>query len=237
MFSHVRKQSPASRSQEIQKAGARRYRLSKLQVAEVSVVNRAANQHARIVITKAAPQEEDMTKMLSSGAIFGACDYAIKKAQAGEVGAFEFNKFFEDAACASFPLAKSAGAAMAAFMATELGKRMLRIGVGLPTPHEASVMKSRGIGPAIKYDTRISDGGDDDEEDPAATHISPAYKELMALGEKHRRSPEGKGMTVAQSFSHVATETDDGRKLLAQDKTWHDSRMRSMRAQANANAD
>jgi hypothetical protein len=138
-----------------------------------------------------------------------------------------------------YPDAPNEGVALAKLFGTAIGKRLLNASVHAKRPdYAAHVAKVRAGEENPRGErttsTRAASQFEEDDEPGDSPHISPPYKAPMALGEKHRATPEGKGKSVAQAFTHCAVETDEGCKLLAQDKQWHSNRMRSHRAQAAA---
>lgn len=200
-------------------------RLRKLRIDEVSTVDAAAGIGTRVVFMKRGQQGDDpmlnIAKSFQGGNLIGACETACAIAKRNEISAATFDQIFKHAATTAFPLAKSEGAAMAAFMETAVGQKMLKTHVAMPSTHEARQMKS--LDPTlIKYDT--DDAGDDDGGDGAeadtATH-SQHLKELMAMAEKFRTTPAGAKMTKEQALVHCMTATDKGRELAVKDRQYN----------------
>ena len=229
----------AKRNQaEIQANVAKARRLKKLRIDEVSSVNSGAGRGVNVVLLKSDNEGTSMNPIetaihkLDSNFI-SACTSMVELAKRNEISAATFDKFIKHAAVAAFPLAKSEGSAMNSFFQTVRGKEMLAVHMRMPTAAEAAKMDEMGlakIGYVHKNDTDENPDPDPDP-DAASAHLSPAYRQLAEMAQAHRGTPEGKGMSAAQAFAHLAVNDQKGRDLMAQDKAWHDMRSRSLIAQ------
>lgn len=214
-------------------------RLRKLEIAEVSSVTAAANEHAKILIMKSSSEKEPDTVqsaiMKLDRDFGGACVQMTEFAKCNEISSHTFSDFIKHAACTAFPLEKSEGAAMAKFFETVRGREMLHVHVAMPTLHEARVMNR--LDPTVcKY---ADDDGRPGEENRPTEHVdetgqadpaanrSPYYTELARRADTFSRSKEGRELKLSPqaAFVHLCENDADAKELLDKDLAWERSRM------------
>jgi hypothetical protein len=173
------------------------------------------------------PREDNIstTKGLSGLAPNSIAKKAVAAVSAGEIREHRFGLIQKQLALGMFPDAPSEGVALARFFETAVGKTTLASRPKL-SPNQNYALAKAEAG---------HDGEDDDGGDEHANYgQSPAYAHLKRLAAAHRLTPEGKGMSIEQAFTHICTKTDEGRELLAKDKAWHQNVRRSQIAQERA---
>ncbi len=218
---------------------ARRYRLRKLEIGEISSVDSAANPHARVVIRKGYTPphvERDNTMTISR---------LITKAEQlradGQISDYTSALLHQTLALEAFPESPNVGVALAKFYGTARGKQLLH---GSVSKNYDEIQKRSAVGDAFDYLKRSAGDGEDEGDrlatdyppesraqpgpiqqvSPTGEPMSDAAKELhmMAHELQHKMKRAGVEMSHDKCLEHVKM-TDRGRLLTARDK--HVSRM------------
>ena len=202
--------------------GARR--LKNLQIDEVSVVDRGAGRGVDVLLMKRASAEQEretnMQNIFKGGAVsyMNVAKRAVEAAAAGEISEHAFGKVQRDLAASMFPLAKSEGAALAAFFETSVGKATLAQRPRISAARNIELLKAEG---------RYPHGGDDGEQDdgdatPRAGADNPFHAALSALADKLRQQPEHRTKTKEQAYDHLLTHGGPAAKQMFQLATHYD---------------
>ena len=195
--------------------------LRKIRVDEISTCKAGANNGlSRITFTK-NHEGADMSGMTAE---------VLKRVCASDaVSKVQLSKLISDMAASQRKHDQTPEQAFTKFICEdELGKSLFKI--------LQSARGGRDYFQEMAFQKHSRSGEEDPpgEDQDIRTHQSPHYRALIKMSEEFRQTPEGKAMSAAQSFTHCATATDEGRKLLAADKAWHQNCADSMRAQAAA---
>jgi len=222
--------SPAAHAALQREAAAKRYRLSKLQISEVSAVDRAANPGARIVLTKGEAMdpiskalrmnERDLIAFAKTDAISKAelsqviDDMAQQRRQRGETREIAYTKFITED-----PLGRDLFATMRAASGRdhhqELAfQKFMKVDRSSADGREAEK-------PVRTYNQNDADipGEDDDDADPLGGrngfHLALEHMVTQRAGQK-----EYAGKSRAQIYDHIARYDPIGKELLRRAAHW-----------------
>jgi len=126
---------------------AKAHRLKNLRIEEISSVGKGAGRGTVVTFMKMeGPAMEPNLRTVQA-----ACEFAIQKAENGQVDPFQFNEVYRAAARAWCPQAKSDGEAYGVFNKTDIGRRMINTGVRLGSLAHQQELKKH-FGNAVRYD-------------------------------------------------------------------------------------
>ncbi len=132
----------------------------------------------------------------------------------GQISDYASALLHQHLALEQFPESPNVGVALAKFYGTARGEQLLQ---GSVRKGYEEIQKRSALGNDTA-DELVDDYPADDQNVQGPIQQAPTskyLKELDDMAREHMRTPEGKGKTFPQAFTHCATKTEEGVKLMA----------------------